>query len=161
MIEAELSGSSLNAPSCSLDSNMLLYSLDAGAPAKQEAAIRLLKIARFRNWPLAGQVVGEVYRRVQGRGWQWTHRQARAWIDLQLQHHAVLPASAENYLSALKLSGATNRQFWDCLIIATCAAHGIKRLYTEDTGAEPHTVLGVELVNPFLQEDWDDDLEFS
>ncbi len=147
--------------SCSLDSNILLYTLDENDSAKQKTATRLLKLARFHAWPLAGQVIGEVYRRVQGRGWQWTHQQAHVWVNLQLQHHGVLPVSTESYLSALKLADATNRQFWDCLIIAACAAKGVKRLYTEDAGAEPHTVLGVELVNPFLREDWDHDFEFS
>lgn len=146
---------------CSLDSNILLYTLDQGAPAKREIATRLLKVARFHAWPLAGQVIGEVYRRVQGRGWQWTHQQAKGWVDLQLQHHAVLPANSNCYLSALNEAGATNRQFWDCLIITACAAQGVKRLYTEDTGAEPHVVLGVELVNPFLMENWDETFEFA
>ncbi len=151
----------IEASICSLDSNILLYTLDENAPAKRDAAVRLLKLARFHKWPLSGQVIGEVYRRVQGRGWQWTHDQAKTWVDLLLRHNTVLPASTENYLSALKLAGNSNRQFWDCLIIASCAAHGVKRLYTEDTGAEPHTILGVELINPFLREDWDDGLEFS
>jgi predicted nucleic acid-binding protein len=141
---------------CSLDSNILLYTLDEDAPTKKKTAIHLLRIARFYKWPLAGQVVGEVFRRVQGRGWLWTHHQARQWVDLQLKHQTLMPASADSYLSALKVSGETNRQFWDCLIIASCAAHGVRRLYTEDTGSEPHTVMGVSLVNPFLMDHWDD-----
>lgn len=148
-------------PNCSIDSNIFLYLLDDGAPQKKERAKEIVSRAQMQSWPIAGQVLGEVYRRVQGRGWQWSRFQAKSWIDQLIEPSVILPSSASVYLNALQESSLTGRQFWDCLIAAACAAQGVKRIYTEDTGAEPHTVLGVELVNPFLREDWDHDLEFS
>ncbi len=47
-------------------------------------------------------------------------------------------------------SRRTGAQFWDALILATCAEHGVKRLYTEDFGPQKQA-LGVVLVNPFAR----------
>ena len=50
--------------------------------------------------------------------------------------------------AALKLAAAQQLQYWDALIIATCAEHGVKQLYTED-GPGIAKPLGVRCTDPF------------
>jgi predicted nucleic acid-binding protein len=50
---------------------------------------------------------------------------------------------------AVLLAGDVKLSFWDALIIAAAARSGASRLYTEDL-SHGQTVLGVEVVNPFI-----------
>jgi predicted nucleic acid-binding protein len=148
--------------SWSLDSNILLYCYDDSpvAALKKQRSQKLLALSTACGNVLAGQVCGEVFRVLHSK-LRLPSSQVLDFMSHLIKQHKVVASDAAVLVQAMQSSTQTNRQFWDCLIIATCAAQGVKRLYTEDTGAEPHTVLGVELVNPFLREDWDDGLAFS
>jgi predicted nucleic acid-binding protein len=139
----------------SLDSNIIIYSFDERDLRKQSIALDLVSHSMMRKAKLATQVCGEVFRRLSAPTGLSV---GNPWFALEtlMSSHDLIHADATVFKRAMQLAHETRRQFWDCLVIATCAAQDIKRLYTEDTGAEPHTVMGVELVNPFLMEDWDE-----
>lgn len=146
---------------CSLDSNVIMYSFGERDSHKQLIAIELVSQSILRRAKLATQVCGEVFRRLNAPvGLSPT---ANPWhaLDMLMSSHEMIHADAMVFKHAMQVAHETKRQFWDCLIIATCAAQGVKRLYTEDTGSEPHVVMGVELVNPFLMEDWRHAFEFA
>lgn len=143
--------------SWSLDSNIILYSIDESPAAllKRERSQTLLSLSMAQGNVLAAQVCGEVFRVL--------HSKLRLpplgvldFLNRVMDCHQVAQASPAVFKAAMYLCAQTKRQFWDCVIIATCAEHGVKRLYTEDTGAEPYTVLGLELVNPFILENLDE-----
>jgi predicted nucleic acid-binding protein len=131
----------------SLDSSIFLYSFDHRDPIKQKVAAQWVLASTQGRFVLATQVLGEVFRKLQTD----TRFGVPAWnaVQLMLQTHRVEAATQQTFEAALLLSTQSRRQFWDCLIIATCAEHGVKTLYTEDTAGQPHTVMGVKLVNPF------------
>jgi predicted nucleic acid-binding protein len=146
----------------SLDSNIVLYCHDhtpEAATKKRRAQMLLAASIAHRN-VLAGQVCGEVFRVLHSKV-RLPALRVMDFMSKLIDQHAIAVADATVFSQAMELSIQTKRQFWDCLIIATCAAQGVKRLYTEDTGAEPHVVLGLELVNPFLMENWDEAFEFA
>ncbi len=60
----------------------------------------------------------------------------------------VLSASAVAYIQAWKLTAPHQYQVWDALIVAVCAEHGVKKLYSEDAGFMKKP-LGVQEINPF------------
>ena len=132
----------------SLGSNIFLYSFDQRDAAKQKIAAQWVLASTQGGFILASQVLGEVFRKLQVD--TRFGAQAIATAQLMVQTHRVKPATEATFKAAMQLSARTQRQFWDCLIIATCAEHGVTTLYTEDTGGLPHTVLGVQLINPFV-----------
>lgn len=141
----------------SLDSNIVLYCHDtspAAASKRERSRVLLSESLALKNC-LAGQVCGEVFRVLHSK-LRLPPPEVLDFMDGLMAGHKIAQTDAAIFKRAMQLSTQTQRQFWDCLIIATCAAQGVKRLYTEDTGAEPHAALGVELVNPFLMENWDE-----
>ena len=61
----------------------------------------------------------------------------------------VLGASESAYAQAWQLVKTHQYPMWDALIIAVCAEHSIKTLYTEDLGSLKRP-LGVQVINPFV-----------
>lgn len=57
-------------------------------------------------------------------------------------------SSEDAHAASLALASQHQLPYWDALIIATCAEHGIKTLYTEDAPALKKP-LGVVCKNPF------------
>lgn len=133
----------------SLDTNVLIYAIDPSQSAKHSAAQALLEQALNQAWPVALQVLGEFYsattrKKVLSRA--DAARTVKLWSELL----RPCAASAHSFTHALGYSSRTGAQFWDALILATCAEHGVKRLYTEDAGPQKQA-LGVALVNPFVK----------
>ncbi len=146
----------------SLDSNIVLYCHDSSPQAalKRERSRALLSESMSRRSVLAAQVCGEVFRVLHSK-LRLPPLEVLDFMNGLMDRHSIAQADAAVFKSAMQLSAQTQRQFWDCLIIATCAAQGVKRLYTEDTGGLPRTMLGVELINPFLTEDWNADFSIA
>ncbi len=134
-----------------LDTNVLIYATEPDAPlSKQRAARSLLgKLSESANACLVGQVMGE-YVTVALRKKVTT----RAGV-LELMRNlsigvTVLGATPSCYQQAFELVAKHHYQLWDALIIAICAEHGVKTLYSEDTGSLKRP-LGVHVVNPFSE----------
>ena len=132
----------------SLDSNVFIYAFLGQDDAKRNLALSLVNKAQLGRHAVALQVMGEVFNRLR-RPDGIAAPLAAQLVSREFAPFSLKAATPEVFAQALVLSASTGRQFWDSLIIATCAAHGIKVLYTEDLGAEPHEVLGVSLINPF------------
>ena len=98
---------------------------------------------------VALQVMGEVFNRLR-RPDGISAPLAEKLVAQEFSHFELLNATPAVFAAAMRLSARTGRQFWDSLILATCAEHGVKTLYTENQGPQPHAALGVRLVNPFI-----------
>ena len=59
-----------------------------------------------------------------------------------------IPSTVTAHVAALKLAAEKQVQYWDGLIIAVCAEHGVKQLHTEDAPSAVK-LLGVKCVSPF------------
>jgi predicted nucleic acid-binding protein len=135
-------------PFWTVDTNVLVYALSPEQPAeKQLVAQKMLAKLALPGGCLAGQVLGE-FMSVILRKSAKTHAQAMQTLALLSAGVPVLGASSGTYAQAWALVGQHHYQVWDALIIAVCAEHGIKTLYSEDTGSLKRP-LGVQVVNPF------------
>lgn len=133
-----------------LDTNILVYATAPDAPAqKQEKAqVLLAKLLSDSNATLPGQVLSE-YLSVVLRKKTAPKALATEIVNTWSQLARVLGVSASSYLQAWQLVKTHNYQMWDALIVAVCAEHGIKTLYTEDLGSLKRP-LGVQVINPFV-----------
>ena len=121
-------------------------------PAKQRIARQLLRRLGLQEQALlVGQVMGE-FVNVMLRKRAMSHLQARDAAVLLSRGARVLGASGEAYAQAWELVGKHQYQMWDALIIAICAEHGVKTLYSEDAGPLKRP-LGVHIINPFAEND--------
>lgn len=134
-----------------LDTNVLIYATQPDAPNhKQQAAKSLMGgLTQSAHARLVGQVMGD-FMTVALR----KNVTTRASV-LDLMKHLsngvqVLGASPESYQAAFELVAKHHYQMWDALIIAICAEHGVKTLYSEDAGSLKRP-LGVHVVNPFAE----------
>ena len=134
----------------SLDSNIFIYAFLGQDARKRAIALDLVNAAQVQAHTVALQVMGEVFNRLRRPDGIATPQAAKL-VTQEFAHFELVSASPAVFASAMQLAARTGRQFWDSLIIATCTEHGVKTLYTEDQGSEPHTVLGVRLVNPFAE----------
>ena len=131
----------------SLDTNVLIYAFDQNDARKHAVAAALLKKALAAGWPIASQVYGEFFNATVRKRIA-TREVARAVIQTWSAMMQPMASSNEAHLAALELATKHQVQYWDALIIATCAEHGVKQLYTED-GPGMAKPRGVRCTDPF------------
>ena len=137
----------------SLDTNILVYAMATDAPLlKRQVALELLeRLFRHPRGGLAGQVLSE-YLSVVLRKKLASQEFALETVQIWSRTAHVFDASATAYQQAWALAATHKYQVWDALIIAICAEHGVKTLYSEDAGSLKRP-LGVHVINPFAETD--------
>lgn len=131
-----------------VDTNILIYSIDARDPIKRARAIELIEKLSESDTIIPWQVACEVAAvlRVHERQGHFRGdcasaiRALRSCFPVVLPTHAVLDRS-------LEIQQRDQVSPWDALLIAACAEAGVTKLYTEDLQSQP-SIHGVELVNP-------------
>ena len=132
-----------------VDTNVLIYSIDAHDPDKRRCALQLLESLPANETIIPWQVaceVAAVIRSMMVAG-KFRGDYAEAVSALRSCFPVVLPQ-----LSALDRS--LNIQVrdqvspWDALLIAACADAGVTRLFTEDMQGQA-VIEGVTFENPF------------
>ena len=131
----------------SIDTNVLVYATDETVSVKHAAARRLLERALRGGWPIAAQVYGE-YFSVVTRKRLASRTSARKVIEAWAALMPPMPSSVTAHSAALNLAAEKQVQYWDALIIAICAEHGVTQFYTEDAPSAPK-LLGVKCVSPW------------
>jgi predicted nucleic acid-binding protein len=131
-----------------LDTNVIVYAYDAGAPAKQRVAQEMVRRAVAGEFVISAQVLAE--------------------FAATLLHKVVPVVSAENVVALLDVlapikliapDGDTVRRavearakyglhFYDSMIIAAAERAGSERIWSEDLNAG-QTYFGIEVSNPF------------
>ena len=131
-----------------LDSNILVYTDDAGSPAKQKAAVALVgESMRTRAGVVSLQVLQE-YFAVVTRKLGVDAATARAKVEL-LGAFSTAPIDIDDVLAAIDLHRLHQVSFWDALIIRSAQQARCARIYSEDL-QHGRRFDGVEIVNPFL-----------
>jgi predicted nucleic acid-binding protein len=132
-----------------VDTNILVYSVDAADAVRREKAARLLKDLEAQPTVILWQVLVEV-------GAVLSRKKAKselkvpigslisAWLDL----FEVQVPSKKVALDVWRLMDAYQLSYFDALIIGACIDAGATRLYSEDIQSGPQ-IEGVEIVNPF------------
>jgi predicted nucleic acid-binding protein len=135
-----------------IDTNVLVYAVDASEPAKQSRAIQLLTELSHEPEPLIlpWQVAVEFVaclRRWENAG-GITRNDTLAYKNQFLDAQPIIMPSSAILQVSLDLSGRYSLSHWDSLLLAACLEAGIDTLYTEDLDAGM-TYDTVSVINPF------------
>jgi predicted nucleic acid-binding protein len=129
------------------DTNVLLYTDDRDAPAKQRRALDLVSQHRLaRTAVLSLQVLQEYYNGAT-RKLGVDADVARRKLELFATAHVVL-LGVDDVLGAIDLHRLRKLSFWDALIVRAAQQGGCAVLYSEDFGGGT-TLGGIEVINPF------------
>ena len=136
-----------------IDTNVLVYAVDASEPAKQSRVIQLLTELSHEPKPLIlpWQVAVEFVaclRRWENAG-RITRTDTLAYKTQFLDAQPIIMPSPAILQVSLELSGRYSLSHWDSLLIAACLEAGIDTLYTEDLDAGM-TYDTVSVINPFV-----------
>ena len=130
-----------------LDTNILVYSVDNAAGAKHRLAIEIVDRAAERDCCLTLQALSEFYAAVTRKGIVRpldADAQASDWLDI----FPCAGASPAAVRVALMQAAASRAAYWDALLIATAREAGCEIILTEDLG-DGAMVGGVTIHNPF------------
>lgn len=114
-----------------LDTNILVYSVDARDPRKQALALEIIRASVVRDCPLALQAIGEFYAA--------TTTKLRFGLDDARRRSLQLLASFETFAhsanavrAALGEAGKGRFSFWDAVLLASAAEAGCSLIFSED-----------------------------
>jgi predicted nucleic acid-binding protein len=129
------------------DSNILVYTDDAGAPEKQALALDLLERGRIeRSGVISTQVLQE-YFVTATKKLKVPSDIARRKTEI-FGHLDLVRIGFEDILVAIDLHRAHQISFWDGLILQAALRSGCSVLFSEDLQAG-RKVQGLEIINPF------------
>ncbi len=132
-----------------IDTNILIYSIDAGEPAKRRCAVELLESLSEPETVLPWQVACEVAAvlRKMARAGRFTGNYIETVAALRSCFPIALPTvGVLNRAAQIEVEAQLST--WDALLVAACAEAGVKCLFTEDIQSQT-LVDGVQLINPF------------
>jgi predicted nucleic acid-binding protein len=130
-----------------LDTNILIYSVDRTAGHRHDIARHIVRCASLRPCHLALQAVSEFYAAVTRKRMMPPSAAAQVARDL-MDVFPTLPASATAIRTALTSAAAGRTSYWDALLVATAAEAGCSVILTEDL-ADGSVVFGTRVLNPF------------
>jgi predicted nucleic acid-binding protein len=131
-----------------LDSNILVYTDDAGAPEKQARALDLVERCRIdRRGTVSTQVLQEYFVTATKKlkvPTEVARRKTEIFVRFEL-----VRIGFEDILAAIDLHRIHQLSFWDALIVRAALLADCSILFSEDlqTGRQ---IEGLEIVNPFL-----------
>ena len=137
----------MSADRFTLDTNILIYSVDPRAGLRHEIARRVVEMAAECDCYLTLQAISEFYAAATRKNLMVRAAAAALaadWLDL----FPCLPASTTAARAALTAARSGRASYWDALLLATAAEGGCDAVLTEDM-ADGTVIEGVRIVNPF------------
>jgi len=129
------------------DTNVLVYTDDKAAPAKQRRALDLIaEHRRARTGVVSLQVLQEYFVTVT-RKLHLDPRIARRKVELIAEFDIAFPEVAD-ILAAIDLHRLHGVSFWDALVLRAAKQAGCSILLSEDMQGN-REIDGVQIVNPF------------
>jgi predicted nucleic acid-binding protein len=131
-----------------LDTNLLVYSVDSAARARHQVALEIVDGAVESECWLTLQALCEFYVAVTRKGIvppAEAAAQATGWLDL----FPTVAASAAATRAALADAAAGRASYWDAPLMATAAQAGCMIVLTEDM-SDGSTLGGLRIHNPFV-----------
>jgi len=134
------------------DTNVYVYALDAGEPAKQAKAVDLfdqlmqLPSDTVLIWQVAAEFLNQL------RKWETQGRLATAAIEGAFQRSRAMFALRIPTEAVFQISSDLRSRFslshWDSMLLAACKEAGVTTLYSEDLDSGTDYD-GLRVVNPF------------
>ena len=129
------------------DTNILIYTDDKAAPAKQRRAVALVEEHRRAGSGVVSLQVLQEYFVTVTRKLKVEPRVARRKVELLAEFDVAAPDVAD-VLAAIDMHRLHGFSFWDALILRSAKQAGCKVLLSEDM-QDTREIDGVEIVNPF------------
>jgi predicted nucleic acid-binding protein len=129
------------------DTNVLLYSDDKAAPAKQSRALAVVAEHRRAGSGVVSMQVLQEYFVTVTRKLRVDAAIARRKVELLAEFDVAAPELAD-ILAAIDLHRLHGFSFWDALVIRTAKQSGCTVLFSEDM-QDGQEIDGVRIVNPF------------
>lgn len=128
-----------------IDTNVLIYAIDADEPAKREIAAALLS-EHAHSLVLSAQVLGEYYSAATRKLGARPADARRAIETLALLPTVAIDASL--VASAVAIATGSQLSYWDAQIVAAAATASCECVLTEDLN-DGQVIAGVRIRNPF------------
>ena len=134
-----------------LDTNILVYSFDPSAPAKQQIARELIETALSSQMGVISSQVVQEFLNVSQRKFARPMgvAEARRYLNGVLLPLCQHFPSISLYDKALMLREETGYSFYDALIVTAAIEMGCKTLLSEDL-QDGRIIHNVTILNPFL-----------
>ncbi|MGA9529926.1 MAG: PIN domain-containing protein [Terriglobales bacterium] len=136
-------------PRSFLDTNILVYTDDPAAPAKQRIALDLVATHRRASTGVVSLQVLQEYFVTVTRKLQVDPQIARRKVELLAEFDVASPDIAD-ILAAIDLHRLHGLSFWDALIVRSAKQAGCSVLLSEDM-QNTREIEGLRVVNPFQQ----------
>jgi predicted nucleic acid-binding protein len=130
-----------------LDTNILVYSVDSASGARHERAVEIVDCAAERDCWLTLQALSEFYVAVTRKNIV-PKSEAAAQISDWLTIFPTTAATADAIRTALREAVAGRASYWDALLVATAAEAGCAIILTEDL-QDGSTLGSIRILNPF------------
>lgn len=130
-----------------LDTNVLVYSDDRAAPAKQRRALELVAEHRRAGTGVVSLQVLQEYFVTVTRKLHLDADVARRKVELLAEFDVAAPDLAD-VLAAIDLHRLHGFSFWDALVLRSAKQSGCTVLLSEDL-QDKREIDGVRVVNPF------------
>lgn len=131
-----------------LDTNVLVYAIDAGEPAKRDIARSVLASRAYGEFVLSAQVLSEFYvtatRKLDS---PLTETEAAEALD-RFRNRPVIAIDINLVHHAVEISQSSRISYWDALIVAAAVRAGCRRLLSEDLN-DSQEICSVRVENPF------------
>ena len=116
-----------------VDTNVLIYSIDASDPRKRRRALELLESLPEAQTVIPWQVACETAAVVRSMASTGKFRGDYAEVVTSLRECFPLALPQQSTLArSLRIQTRDQMSVWDALLVAACADAGITSLYTED-----------------------------
>lgn len=130
-----------------LDTNILVYSIDRAAGLRHDIAKTIMQRASRLTCCLTLQSISEFYVVVTRKG-MMPSTEAISFLEATIELFTTLSASARAVRAALALAASNRASYWDALLLTTAAEAGCTAILTEDL-ADGATLAGIRVINPF------------
>ena len=131
----------------SIDTNILIYSIDTDAGLKHDAACSLMDALADKDCVLTLQALAEFFHAVTRKN-KMPVEEAAAMVKDWMELFPVVVADGRALRGAMRLKEEASFSFWDAMIVETAKAAGVTRLLTEDL--QDGRLLGtLQIENPF------------
>lgn len=137
----------MSAERFTLDTNILLYAVDAREGRKHEMATRVIEAAAGLDCPLALQVVGEFYAAAAGK-LKLDARDAAARAAQLIAGFDTFGASVHAVRAALEEALKGRFSYWDGVLLASAAEAGCTTIFSEHM-ADGARFGSIAVANPF------------
>jgi predicted nucleic acid-binding protein len=133
----------------SIDTNILVYSIDKDAGSKHEHTRDLVDALADRDCVLTLQALAEFFHAVTRKG-KMPEDEAAAMVHDWMELFPVTTADARGLNQAIQLRNEHGFAFWDAMLVQAARAAGVTRLLTEDM-QDGRTIGVLRLENPFKE----------